>query len=90
MTFFGAGGQKGEKYGDAGRYGKAEPEKRTGIYKRVETLRIPVYIDGKKPEEEDWEKIFQIQEDGGFYMSDFIGLEDGKLQEIHFDKVYNH
>ena len=44
----------------------------------------------KKPEEEDWEKIFQIQEDGGFYMSDFIGLEDGKLQEIHFDKVYNH
>ena len=51
---------------------------------------IPVYIDGKKPEEEDWEKIFQIQEDGGFYMSDFIGLEDGKLREIHFDKVYNH
>ena len=44
----------------------------------------------RKPEEEDWEKIFQIQEDGGFYMSDFIGLEDGKLREIHFDKVYNH
>ena len=39
MAFFGAGGQKGEKYGDAGRYGKAEPEKRTVIYKRVETLR---------------------------------------------------
>lgn len=58
--------------------------------KRYEQKGIPVYIDGEKPGEQDWEKIFQIQEDGGFYMSDFIGLEDGKLREIRFDKVYNH
>ena len=68
---------------------RTEEKNRKGL-KRYEQKGIPVYIDGKKPEEEDWEKIFQIQEDGGFYMSDFIGLEEGQLREIHFDKVYNH
>ena len=57
--------------------------------KRYEKKGIPVFIDGRKAQEQDWEKIFQVQEDGSFYMSDFIGIEDGALKEIHFDKVYN-
>lgn len=57
--------------------------------KRFEAKGIPVLIDGEKPGEEDWGKIFQIREDGSFYMSDYIGLEEGSLREIHFDRVYN-
>ena len=79
-----------EMQGDMEKQNRRKEQEYIKGLKRNEQKGIPVYIDGKKPEEEDWEKIFQIQEDGGFYMSDFIGLEDGKLQEIHFDKVYNH
>ena len=88
-----------EMQGDMEKQNRRKEQEYIKGLKRYEQKGIPVYIDGKKPEEEDWEKIFQIQEDGGFYMSDFIGLskyyriallEDGKLQEIHFDKVYNH
>ncbi len=57
--------------------------------KRYEAKGIPVYIDGKTPEEEDWEKIFQIREDGSFYMCDYVGAEEGNLKEIRFDRVYN-
>lgn len=57
--------------------------------KRYESKGIPVYIDGERPLEEDWEKIFQIRDDGSFYMSDYVGIEDGNLKEIHFDRVYN-
>lgn len=57
--------------------------------KRFEAKGIPVYIDGKKPKEKDWERIFAVQEDGSFYMCDMIGAEEGHLQEIHFDRVYN-
>ena len=79
-----------EMQGDMEKQNRRKEQEYIKGLKRYEQKGIPVYIDGKKTEEEDWEKIFQIQEDGGFYMSDFIGLEDGKLQEIHFDKVYNH
>ena len=79
-----------EMQGDMEKQNRRKEQEYIKGLKRYEQKGIPVYIDGKKPEEEDWEKIFQIQEDGGFYMSDFIGLEDGKLREIHFDKVYNH
>lgn len=57
--------------------------------KRYEAKGIPVYIDGRKPGEEDWEKIFQVQEDGSFYMCDMVGAGEGNLREIHFDLVYN-
>lgn len=49
---------------------------------------IPIIIDGEELEEEDWGKIFEVCENKYYYMSDFVGLEDGKLTEIHFDRVY--
>lgn len=57
--------------------------------RRYEARGIPVLIDGRCPREEDWEKIFQIQEDGSFYMCDFVGAAQGNLREIRFDRVYN-
>lgn len=57
--------------------------------RRFEARGIPVYIDGKKPKEEDWDRIFQVQEDGGFYMCDYVGAGEGNLKEIRFDRVYN-
>lgn len=57
--------------------------------KRFEAKGIPVFIDGKKPKENDWGKIFEIREDGSFYMGDYVGMEEGALREIHFDRVYN-
>ena len=65
-----------EMQGDMEKQNRRKEQEYIKGLKRYEQKGIPVYIDGKKPEEEDWEKIFQIQEDGGFYMSDFIGLED--------------
>ncbi len=57
--------------------------------KRYEARGIPVYIDGVVPEDGDWEKIFQVNEDGSFYMCDYVGAEEGRLKEIRFDRVYN-
>ncbi len=53
---------------------------------------IPIFIDGQEAKEADWEQIFEVHEDGSFYMGDYI-LEDEegdgrKLKEIRFDKVY--
>ena len=56
--------------------------------KRFQAKGIPVYIDGEKAGEEDWDKIFAIREDGSFYMSDYVGMQEGALREIHFDRVY--
>ena len=38
-------------------------------------------------EESDWERIFEMGEDGGCYMGDYIGASPGCLDEIHFNKV---
>lgn len=38
--------------------------------------------------EEEWSRIFETGEDGGFYMGDFICSEQGSLKEIRFDRVY--
>ncbi len=57
--------------------------------KKYEARGIPVYIDGMVPEDGDWEKIFQVNEDGSFYMCDYVGAEEGRLKEIRFDRVYN-
>lgn len=43
--------------------------------KRYQEQGIRVLIDGKEADDELWEKIFEIREDGGFYMGDYI-LED--------------
>ncbi len=43
--------------------------------KRYQSRGVPVLIDGKEAEEKEWNKIFEIREDGGFYMGDYI-LED--------------
>lgn len=57
--------------------------------RRYESKGIPVFIDGEIPEEDDWEKIFQVHEDGSFYMCDYVGVSEGSLKEIRFDRVYN-
>lgn len=40
--------------------------------KRYQEQGIRVLIDGKEADDELWEKIFEIREDGGFYMGDYI------------------
>lgn len=57
--------------------------------KRLESKGILVYIDGQRAEEKEWGKIFQVHEDGAFYMCDYVGTDEGTLKEIHFDRVYN-
>ena len=72
------------------KYGK-EDQRRQYVdgFRKYESKGIPVYIDGRKPGKEDWDKIFWVNEDGAFYMCDYVGSEEGGLKEIHFDKVYN-
>lgn len=72
-----------------------EKSRRTYVegLQKYQNWGIPIYIDGREAAEEDWEQIFEVREDGSFYMGDYI-LEDEeegdgrKLKEIRFDKVY--
>ena len=48
--------------------------------KRFKKRGIPIIIDGKECREADWTRIFDVGEDGAFYI--------GGLKEIRFDKVY--
>lgn len=57
--------------------------------KRYKEKGIPIYVDGKPSEPEEWEKLFEVREDGMFYMGDYVQAETGELKEIRFDKVYN-
>lgn len=50
---------------------------------------IPILIDGKECPPQEYQKIFEVKEDGSFYMGDYIGAETGTLTEIRFDRVYN-
>ncbi len=56
--------------------------------KRYKDRGILILIDGEERPESDWARIFEMSEDGGFYMGDYVGAEQGCLTEIHFDKVY--
>lgn len=56
--------------------------------KQYHNRGIPILIDGEELDEKDWGKIFEVCEDKYYYMSDFVGLDEGELTEIHFDKVY--
>ena len=56
--------------------------------RRYRDRGIVILIDGKECSEEDWSRIFELGEDGGFYMGEYVGAEQGCLREIRFDKVY--
>ena len=49
---------------------------------------IPIYIDGKLSTEAEWHKLFEAREDGGFYMGDYVGADEGCLKEIRFDRIH--
>ena len=56
--------------------------------KRYHDRGITILIDGEECPESDWGRIFELGEDGGFYMGDYVGADQGCLKEIRFDKVY--
>ena len=56
--------------------------------RRFQKRGIPILIDGKICREADWNRIFEVGEDGGFYMGDSVCSEKDGLKEIRFDKVY--
>ena len=74
---------------NVGNIDKAEQQK---IYleglKKYNERGIPIYIDGVECSPEEYYKIFEVKEEGAFYMGDYIGADMGKLTEIRFDKVY--
>lgn len=43
--------------------------------KKYEERGIPILIDGKEAESSEWQKLFQVCEDGGFYMGDYVLTE---------------
>ncbi|MDO4267769.1 MAG: hypothetical protein Q4C73_04785, partial [Eubacteriales bacterium] len=43
--------------------------------KKYQAKGVPVLIDGKEADDSQWDKIFEVREDGSFYMGDYI-LED--------------
>lgn len=47
-----------------------------------------ILMDGAEASQSDWERIFQMGEDGGCYMGDFTGITSGEVDEIHFNKAY--
>lgn len=55
---------------------------------RYRNKGIPIFIDGKECRPEEYRRLFEVREDGSFYMGDYIGAETGMLTEIHFDRVY--
>lgn len=56
--------------------------------KRYKNKGVHILIDGVECPETEWDRIFEMGEDGGFYMGDYVGAEQGCLKEIRFDKVY--
>lgn len=59
--------------------------------KKYRDRGIAILIDGEALPEQEWNKIFEIREDRYFYMADYVSDEEnGRLQEIRFDRVYNH
>ncbi len=84
----GKGGQRGIM-GESRENEKARQQQRylEGL-KRYYNRGIPIYIDGKLSTETEWCKIFETREDGGFYMGDYVGADEGCLKEIRFDRIY--
>ena len=69
-------------------YGDRKKHQRTYLdgLKRYKNKGVRITIDGVECPEKEWEKIFEMGEDGGFYMGDYVGAEQGCLKEIRFDK----
>lgn len=74
--------------GDAAERKQKERKQYLGGLSRYAERGIPVYMDGKLSGEEDWERLFEVREDGMFYMGDYVQAEGGGLKEIRFDRVY--
>ena len=45
--------------------------------KRYTEKGIPIYMDGKLSGQREWEKLFEVREDGMFYMGDYVQAEEG-------------
>ena len=43
--------------------------------RKYEERGIPILIDGKEAESSEWQKLFQVCEDGSFYMGDYVLTE---------------
>ncbi len=56
--------------------------------RRYKSKGVRILVDGIECPEKEWDRIFELGEDGGFYMGDYVGAEQGCLKEIRFDKVY--
>ena len=71
-------------------YGDRKKHQRTYLdgLKRYKNKGVRITIDGVECPEKEWEKIFVMGEDGGFYMGDYVCSDKGGLKEIRFDKVY--
>ncbi len=54
--------------------------------KRYQKRGIRVLIDGEDASEETWGKLFEVREDGSFYMGDYI-LEDVVQQKPDSEEV---
>lgn len=69
-----------------------EIEKQKLIYlaglKRFKSRGVAVVIDGVECPEEEWGRIFEVGEDGAFYMGDYVCSDQGGLEEIRFDRVH--
>jgi hypothetical protein len=56
--------------------------------RRYKKKGVRILVDGMECPEKEWNRIFELGEDGAFYMGDYVGTEQGCLTEIRFDKVY--
>ncbi len=53
--------------------------------RRFQKRGIPILIDGKKyAGKADWNRIFEVGEDGGFYMGDYVCSEKDGLKKNTF------
>lgn len=48
---------------------------------------VRVLIDGREETENNWNRLFRVSDDGGFYMADFVEETEGGVREIRFDRV---
>lgn len=63
---------------------RLSPESRRAYMEGLRKYRekgVPILIDGKEADESQWDKIFEIHEDGSFYMGDYVLEEVRACQE---------
>lgn len=88
----GTGGAPEERTEAGGRYGEQNPHALQKRYldglRKYKKQGVKVLIDGEERSEKEWDRLFGVAEDGGFYMADFISAPEGGVREIRFDKIY--